>query len=319
MTSFSLPHNALNYLKGLLGGFENANCVALSLVSRCSHDSLARVLKGKKFCWQTLLQNFSLRTFGKLPDGYLIIDDTVITKQFAKKIEQLAWVFDSKISKSVLGFQLVLLVWSNGRKTVPLALRVYQKENGKSKIDLACELLLYAKTLQIQPKFVTFDCWYAAGKLFRTIQGCRWHWVTQFRSNRTLEGIPLKEIQRNPYWMMEGKIAGGYRVLVVRHGKKYFAASNLTLSKPELLTAYRQRWAVETVFRVLHSKLGLDKCQSRKLSAQVAHFHLCLMAYAALEREHAVTHQTIYQTKRRCSFTFQYADRIVNTLFFQSA
>lgn len=99
--------------------FENATCVALSEISKNSHDSLARVLNGKKFSWQTLLQNFLLRTFGKLQGGYLIIDDTIISKVFSKHIENLAWVFDSKINRSILGLDLVLIAWSNGKLTIP--------------------------------------------------------------------------------------------------------------------------------------------------------------------------------------------------------
>ena len=83
----SLPKNALRYLKGLLRIFENANCVALARISQCSHDSLARVLNGKKFCWQTLLQNFLLRTFGKLQAGYLIIDDTESQNDFPERLK----------------------------------------------------------------------------------------------------------------------------------------------------------------------------------------------------------------------------------------
>lgn len=315
----SLPKNVINYIKGLICVFENATCLSLAKINRCSHDSLTRVLKGKKFCWQILLQNFILRTFGRLQDGFLIIDDTTIQKPFAKCIENLAWVFDSQIHRSILGINLVLLVWSNGKITLPLAIRVYQKKNGKTKIDLAIELIREAKRLKIRPKFVAFDSWYAAAELLKVIDNFGWKFVTQLKSNRLLDGIPLKEIQRNPYWMMEGKIAGGLKVIVVRNGKKYYASNNLTLTKKELLEFYKQRWNIETVFKMLHFKLGLDECQARKLDAQIAHYHLCLLAYAALERERFIQNQTIYAIKSDCSFNFQYADNIVNMLFFQGA
>ncbi|MCX6764029.1 MAG: transposase [Candidatus Moranbacteria bacterium] len=314
-----LPQNAAKYLKGLLCVFENATCAALSEISKNSHDSLARVLNGKKFCWQILLQNFILRTFGKLQGGYLIIDDTIISKQFAKSIENIAWLFDSKIGKSILGLNIVLIAWSNGEATIPLALKVYQKKSRKTRIDLAVELLEQVRKLGIKPKYITFDSWYAASQIFKIIQDCQWKFVTQLKSNRKLNGIPLKEIQRNPYWMMLGKITGGAKVIVVRNGKKYFATNDLKLSKKELLSAYKGRWNIETIFRMLHYKLGLDECQARKLNAQNAHFHLCLMAYIALEKERLTQKKTIYQIKRDCSFNFQYADNILFRLNFQGA
>lgn len=50
-------------------------------------------------------------------------------------IENLVWIFDSKIGKSILGLDIVMLAWSNGVVTIPLAIKVYQKNNKKSKID----------------------------------------------------------------------------------------------------------------------------------------------------------------------------------------
>lgn len=315
----SLPKNAISYIKGLMCVFENATCVALSEINQCSHDSLTRVLKERKFCWQILLQNFILRTFEKLQDGWLIIDDTVISKQFAKKIENLSWIFDSKIGKSILGLQLVMIAWSNGKVTIPLALRVYQKNKKKSKIDLACELIRYAKRLKLKPKYVAFDSWYAAAKVFKTIYDCHWNFVCRLKSNRKLDSIPLREVHPNPYWMGKGMLAGGIRVLCVRHGKKYFASSILDFGKKELLSAYKSRWEIETVFRALHDKLGFDECQARELSSQTAHFHLCLLAYIALEKEKFIQNRTFYQIKRSCSFNFQYADNILTKLIFQGA
>jgi putative transposase len=315
----SLPKNVIAYLKGLVRVFENANCTSLSTVSFSSHDSLTRILNNGKLSWQTLLNNFTLRIFGKLSDGWLIIDDTIISKIFAKKIENLAWVYDSKIGKSIIGLNIVVLIWSNGKINIPLGLKVYKPHQGKTRIDLAIELLKIAKLLKIRPVYVVFDSWYASAKLMKTIRQYRWHFVTQMKSNRKLNGIPLKEIQRNPYWMMAGKISGGLRVLVVRNGKKYFAASNLALSKPELLADYQSRWEIETVFRMLHSKLGIDQCESRRLIAQSAHFHLCLMAYTVLANEKYITGKSIYQIKRQCSFDFKTADNILSKLNFQSA
>ena len=80
----SLPKNAISYIKGLLCVFENANCSSLARVVKCSHDNLTRILKEQKLERQTLLTSFALRIFGKLQDGYLIIDDTVVSKIFAK-------------------------------------------------------------------------------------------------------------------------------------------------------------------------------------------------------------------------------------------
>lgn len=315
----SLPKNVIHYIKGLMCVFENASCVSLSRYSDCSHDSLARVLNGKKFCWQTLLQNFILRTFGKLQDGYLMIDDTVISKPFARKIENVSWIFDSKIKKSIFGINLVMIAWSNGRITIPLAVRVYQKNSGKTKIDLALELLEYAKKVRIKPKFVVFDSWYTAASVLSKIAEYNWTFVTRLKKNRKLDGVPVRDAHRNPYWQQQGVLVGGIKVLAVRHGTKYFATNELSFSKQLLLSAYKSRWEIETIFRVLHDKLGLDECQAQKLESQIAHFYLCIMAYGAMEQQSFVQKRSIYHIKRACSFDFKIADNILSKLFFQGA
>lgn len=314
-----LPKNIFNYLKGLLCVFENANCVSLAKISECSHDSLSRVLNEQKFCWQKLLQNFMLRTFGKLQGGYLIIDDTVIDKSFAKMIENLSWVYDSEIKKCILGLNIVMIAWSDGKTTLPLTIRIYQKENKKTKIDLAIELLEYAKSLKIQADFITFDSWYVAGRFLKKIKEMNIHFITQIKKNRKIDNVQLKKKYPNPYWIQQGKLSGGLEVLVVRHGKKYFVTDNLSLSKQEILSLYKGRWLVETIFRMLHSKLGIDECESRSLQSQLAHYHLCLMAYTILEKEKFITKKTIYQIKQECSFNFKKADYLLNSIIFQGA
>ncbi len=315
----SLPKNAVSYIKGLICVFENANCSSLARVVNCSHDSLARVLNGRKFCWQTLLQNFLLRTFGKLQEGYLIIDDTVVSKIFAKKIENLSWVYCSKIGKVIQGLDIVMLAWSNGKLTIPLAIKVYQKSSGKTKIDLALELIDFAKFLDLKPEYVTFDCWYAADKILEKIEELGWVFITQIKKNRKINGIQARHLFPNPYWISQGRLSGGCEVKIVRHGKKYFITNDLSLGKQEILKLYKGRWLVETVFRMLHSKLGIDQCQSISLESQTAHFYFCLFAFLCLEKEKIASQRTIYQIKQECSFSFQRADYIANTLFFQSA
>lgn len=165
-----MPLKVFAYVKGLLTVSETATCTSIARVVQQSHDSLARIFQDTKLEWPTLLSSFIRKILGKLSDGYLMIDDTVINKSFAKVIENIAWVFCSKEGWSVLGLNIVVLAWSNGVVTIPLAIKVW-KEGGKSKYDLALELLSYARNiLKMKPKYVAFDSWYASKKILRRLQ-----------------------------------------------------------------------------------------------------------------------------------------------------
>jgi len=316
-----MPVKILEYIKGLLTVSEKATCVALSrILGNYSHDSLTRILKDKRLEWQTLLLSLVLKILGKLKDGWLIIDDTVIDKSFAKAIENLAWVFCSKKGKRLQGLNIVVLAWSNGIITIPLAFKVWKKNSKKTKFDLALELLSYAKNfLKIKPKYVTFDSWYASKKILKRIKRYGWIFICQLKKNRKFNGAQLKFYYKHPYWMEQGCVYGNLKVLIVRHGKKYFATNDLALSKKEIRDIYRTRWAIENMFRFLYDQLGLEECQAISLQAQSAHIHLCLMAYMLVEKEKQLTGKTWYELRRDYRFEPKKAEMLLCKLNLQGA
>lgn len=298
-----MPLRIVPYMKGLLAVAEGATATAMARIVKTSHDNLSRILKDPKLQWQTLLRALVLRIFGKLSDGWLIIDDTVIDKSFSRIIENLSWVYCSKKQRSVLGLNLVLLCWSNRKITIPLAFKIWKKGGKKSKFDLALELLAYARNiLKIQPEYVTFDSWYASKKMLARLKKYQWIFYSQLKKNRIFNGLQVRQFKSTRYWTAQGSIFGDFQVLVVKHDGKYFVTNNLDTTKRELLACYKTRWAIETVFRVLHNKLGLGHCQSRSSQSQTAHFTLCLMSLLILERTKLETFKTHYQLRREFTF-----------------
>jgi hypothetical protein len=130
------------YLTGLLYYRTSSSCVALAeALETVSHDRLTRMLQAD-WSGQRLLES-AFRTLFIWEQGYLILDDTVISKPFATTIESLAWVFSSQERKPVYGLSLVLLIWMNGTLRILLGLRLWRK-GGPSKYELALEWLSYA-------------------------------------------------------------------------------------------------------------------------------------------------------------------------------
>jgi hypothetical protein len=90
-------------------------------------------------------------------NGYIIIDDTVLDK-YGAAIFGVSWVWSSRLKKSVLGINVVLMIWTDGKCRVPIGIKVWYK-GGPSKIELAAKMLRWAKKLGINPQYVVFDNW----------------------------------------------------------------------------------------------------------------------------------------------------------------
>jgi hypothetical protein len=296
-----MPELLWLYLTALLYYRTSSSCVALAeALETVSHDRLTRLLQAN-WSGQTLLE-LAVRTLFVWERGYLIIDDTVIPKPFATAMAHLAWVYSSQAGKSVYGFSLVLLIWTDGTRRIPLGMRVWH-QGGPSKYALALELLSYARNrLRCHPEYVLFDAWYPSKALLKRIRDYRWYFVCRLKKNRRFNGQALRTYRRHPYWAETGRLTGGLKVLVVRYGTKYFATNRLTLPAMEVRRLYRIRVQIEEVIRVCKDQLGLTGCQARSERAQQHHFTCCLIAFCVLERERLDRGLTIYKLRRQLSF-----------------
>lgn len=293
-----MPQAIVAYVLGLLYVAGRATCTAMTrhLSSPLSHDALTRALHRAETGSQALRLRSARRLFS-LKRGHLIIDDTVIEKAYAKCIEALAWVYSSKRDKHVLGLSVVVLCWSNGTVAVPLAFRLWRK-GGPTKTELALELLKHAKQkLCLRPSCVPFDCYYASRDILKFRQQSRWEFVTRVKKNRLFNNVQVKRYKPNPYWTERGRIDGGLKVTIVRHGKKFLATNDASLTGAEIRDLYKRRWAIEDAFRLLHDQLGLDRCQARSATAQRNHVRYCCLAYLALVAESRHLNTTPYRLK----------------------
>lgn len=296
-----MPTAIVAYVAGLLYSQGRRTCTAFarSLKQQVSHDSLTRALQRVERKSQALLIRLARTVFGAPEGGYLIVDDTVLEKAFARCIEGLAWVWSSKANRSVWGLSIVALCWSNGTITIPLAFRIWHK-GGTSKLALAADLLRYAhSTLKLRPQYVLFDSYYSGKAVLKTVIAYGWKFVSQVKRNRLLNGVPVKRRHRHPYWIERGVLTGDIEVLIVRHGKKYFVTNDVSLSKHDILSLYRRRWSIEEVFRFLHNQLGVDHCQARTMLAQSNHIRFCCMAYLLLTRASQRRNLTLYALKEK--------------------
>lgn len=297
-----LPKQIIHYLKGLYYSFDRVDCVKLSkFFENLAHDSFNRCLN-RSINWQRLLISIVTKLF-YLSDGYLIIDEIVLLKPFCKAIEYISYVFSPIHRKSYPGYILVVLAWSNGKVCIPIGFRVHKVHMKKrTKNSLARDLLRYAKfQLKIHPLAVLFDSYFASGENLKLCHKFGWIFCCQLKSNRRFNGKPAKKKTFLPYWTARGKVSG-IKVVVVRHGIKYFCSNDLSLGHKKVRTLYKKRWPIEGIFRFTKSKLGIEHCQLRSSAAQQAHFTLCFIAYAILQKESILRNLTDYKIKFELSF-----------------
>lgn len=321
MTS-SFNKGTMSYLIGILRVAHNANCVRLAAITNTSHDGLSRVLKRAVSPVLFQVTKTLFKTLEKISVGYLIIDDTTINKEYARMIERCHWLWSTNGSRYIFGYNIVVLMWSNGTITLPLSWAFYKKENEKknqvTKIALALELMAYAKKeLCVATKEIAFDSFYSAETILKRCEEYEWRYYTKVKSNRILNGKQVQKRHRHPYWEETGVLSCGLTARVVRHGKRYFLTNNFLLAKTEIVRSYDARWKIEEVFRMLHAELGLDECASRSFAAQSAHTTLAMASYTILASQKTGAEKTVYRRHDRCMVDADYTALLVNSFLNQ--
>lgn len=313
------PFDIVLYVAGLLTVAGRATCtrMARSLKADVSHDQLTRTLQTVHRKGQTLLLSAARQLAGTLTGGYLIIDDTVIHKAFAKCIDCIGWMYSSKEQRQVQGLCIVVLMWSNGKVTLPLAFRLWRPKK-KKRTTLALELLTWAKRQHIRPRYVLFDSFFSSKKILKWVEAQGWYFVSQVKKNRKLNGKPVKRWHRHPYWSESGTLEGGLNVRIAKHGRKYFVTNDVSLTSQEMRGMYKHRWGIEEAFRLLHDQLGMDDCQAQSALAQRNHIRFCCVAYLTLVYESGRRNITPYQLKdnlilERERQDIQFVKRILST------
>jgi hypothetical protein len=202
-----MPEPLWIYLMAVLYFTKVSTCSSIAEVfAEASHDCLTRMLNGN-WSGQTLL-DLALRVLFQVVGGYLIVDDTVVEKPYARWLEEAGWVWSSKRNKVVYGVSVVLLVWTDGQIRIPLGYRVWKK-GGPSKFELALDLLSYARNrLRCKPQLVLFDSWYPAKALVKRVGDYGWYFVCQLKKNRCFEGVALHKYLHQPYWQAVGFLTG---------------------------------------------------------------------------------------------------------------
>lgn len=309
LTKMQLPKFIDVYLRALLSAPWRFTLVYLSLLSKRSHDYLGRGLK-EKYSFKNLLK--ILLNGKKLGRGYIVIDETDVDKSFAKKMTGAGWIYSSRKKKHIFGYHVVTVVWTNGKVTIPLGWKIYEKGGEKTKLDLALELIKYCLfSLNIKPKYFLFDSFYASEEILKYLINHNQFFVSQVHKNRKLNMEEVRHIEKGrPYWKKVGFLSGGIKVQAVKNKRKYFITNRIGVTRTEQLMIYKVRWAIEDVFRFAKKELGFEKCQSISLQMQNTHFGVCFLLSGILQDIAEKTQMTVYQIKQEATLDVAFVERL---------
>jgi Transposase DDE domain len=268
-----------------------------------SHDRLRRLLvfegKWKKYIQKHYSQLIKLRKSSSEKKTYLIIDYTMLAKPYSKELDLLSRIFSPSDRRYLYGINIVFVIWTDGQTRFPIGFRIWKKNDKKTKIDLAMELLKDAKkTYKVKPSYVLMDSFYPAAKLLKLIRKFGWHWIAKIKSNRLIDNIQIQEFFSYRYGNHIGNVSENIRALVVKDNDNYWATSDLSLQSSEVKHYYRNRQIIEEFHKILKSELRLEGCSSRESIAQINHIYFVLIAFCHLELFRTMKNiQTIYKVR----------------------
>ncbi len=299
----------IRYITGLVLSNEKRTCVGISRFFGISHDSVYRFLLQQNF----LLKLFPdlliciAKHFDKQKKGWLVFDDTGISKRHSKFIEGVTEYYNSSENRLDHGISLVVLAWSNGDITIPidydcwihkdLALQHYKKKS-----TLAKNLIRKCIKNGIPFKYVTADGLYFSREMIDFFQENKIYFEMRAHANRSvaINGIKM-QLKFHPFMRLvknqRSKVVSGlwyghnlFFSTVKRKNKNgeysiVYQVSNMKKAAQEHVEIYRQRWVIEKFFRTIKQKLGLAHCAARSLNKQKLHIYAVFTAYTFLEIE----------------------------------
>jgi len=309
LASQKVQYNFAHYAAGLIASNKKKSCVEIARTFSISHDKVNRILKADDatiaFIKDELID--LARTHSSLKSGNLILDDTLISKIYAKLIEGIDYNFNSATGKSEMSLCAVVLAWSNANVTIPLNFEFcFSKdiagERYQTKIVIAKSLILDLIG-KIDFDCIVMDGLYASEDMMLSLIDGNLKFSMRMPNNRIIDlgngtKVKLREVKalklnRNErsksvklFWRgIPLYITAELRIDKNGERSVVYIASNWEAPSKLYIATYKSRWPIEMVFRTSKQSLGLQECSARQLRKQRAHVFAVFKAYTFLQIE----------------------------------
>ena len=305
-------YQAINYINFLIASQKVYSCCEAERVHPASesppaHDAINRLLHrhepNSKELWQ------EAEPYVELNRGVLVLDDTMLDKLYAQRMDLVSRQWSGKHKRVVKGINLTTLLWSDGDKHIPCDYRLYEKAvDGATKNDHFRAMLTTAHERGFRPECVAFDSWFSALANLKLIDRYGWRWLTRLKRNRLVNpdrcgNRALSEIDIGA----QGRIVhlkgyGMIRVfkIVAPDGDiDYWATNDLAMDELQRLKWADCEWSIEEYHRGLKQCCGVERAQVRSSRAQRNHIGFAIRAFLRLEMHWFTTGVSWYEAKLR--------------------
>ena len=283
-----------------------------------SHDQINRYLSEAhltpRLLWEHVKNDVVLDR-----DGYLIFDDTVIDKRYAKKIALAKRQYSGNAGGIINGIAIVTCLYVNPKldRYWLIDYRIYDKDgDGKSKLDHVRDMLsVSVDSRDIVFSTVLMDAWYASKSLLLYIENLDKTYYVPLKRNRLvddsdaqkryqrIEALQWTEAeQRSGKRVKLHKFPRDHKVKVFRVASSqrtdYVATNDLSQSN---VSGVRQvcavRWKIEQFHREAKQLTGLEDCECRLPRIVRNHIAAAFLVWVHLMRKAYETGKTLYQVK----------------------
>jgi hypothetical protein len=169
----------------LLDGRQTQTRVARFLPARC-HDALNRLLRLMPLSTRKLMQMLVEWVKGHGGEGYLVLDDVIVEKAFARKLPWAGWTYSFAKGRKLYGLHVVVLLWASfdAQWRIPVAFRIWRPKRScaarryRTKLQLA-EGMLKREVLPsgVPFRYIVFDTHYTAGWFTKMLTRMGIEWV----------------------------------------------------------------------------------------------------------------------------------------------
>lgn len=288
-------------------------------LQKWSHDTIGRYLRGERITPRLVWDNVKDHVV-PAAEGYLLFDDTVLDKNYSRKIEIARPQWSGNTKRVIEGIGVVTCVYVNPDQDRfwIIDYRIYAPDtDGHTKPDHVQAMLDHtAHEKRLPFKTVLMDSWYASMPLFKQIEGMGKRYFCPIKANRQVSLGPDHGYQRvdEVAWSQMAvdhgqlvhlkKMPKGHRVKLFRlvlspERTDYVITNDLTQSQREAVEeAYGRRWKIEQFHRELKQTTGIERCQCRKERMQRNHIGCAILVWVRLKSLAEELGTTVYALKR---------------------